>query len=229
MKLEQLRNANGNIWLNVASSTYPLEHFANLDNHIAMRVLDFPVLLPLVPRRWRGLVEQYRQARHKAPMFRHDCRKRLPVPDHSVDHVLCSHFLEHVFPDEASLILKDFYRALKPGATAHIIVPDLAVQVDAYVAARKTDRAAANDFMRHSLLSKERRGSLLYRLLELQGGFGLQHRWMYDQASMEEQVKAAGFVLLAANETPSADWRKGDDSVHVIARKPESRESSARP
>ena len=115
MKLEQLRNAGGKIWLNIASSTYPLEHFANLDNHIAMRVLDLPVLLPLVPRRWRGLIDQYRQARRKAPMFRHDCRRRLPVPDHSVDHVLCSHFLEHVFPDEAGLILKDFHRVLKPG------------------------------------------------------------------------------------------------------------------
>ncbi|NNE24802.1 MAG: methyltransferase domain-containing protein [Rhizobiales bacterium] len=213
----QLQNAYGKVWLNIASSTYPLEHFANLDNHIAMRVLDYPFLLPLVPRRWRGLVEQYREARRKAPMFRHDCRKRLPLPDASVEHVLCSHFLEHVFPDEAAGILKDFDRVLKPGGTAHIIVPDIAAQIAGYQLARKSDPKAADEFVRQSLLSKPNRGSLLYRLLELQGGFGLQHRWMYDQASMEAKVKEAGFILKDKNDTPSAEWRKGDESVHVVA------------
>ena len=220
MTPEELRNSHGRIWLNIASSTYPLEHFANLDNHIAMRVLDYPFLEPLVPRRWRGLVDQYRQARQKAPMFRHDCRKQLPLPQASVDHVLCSHFLEHVFPDEELVILKYIHRVLKPGATAHLIVPDIAAQIDAYQLARKTNPTSADDFVRQSLLSKGNRGSLVYRLLEFQGGFGLQHRWMYDQASMEAKVKAAGFVLIDANDTPSADWRKGDDSVHVLAQKP---------
>ena len=215
----EFKNAHGKVWLNIASSTYPLEDFANLDNHIAMRVLDYPFLLPLVPRRSRGLVEQYREARLKASMLRHDCRKPLPLPDSSVDHVLCSHFLEHVFPDEAAAILKDFHRVLKPGATVHIIVPDIAAQIAGYQLARKTDPKAADEFVRQSLLSKGNRGSVLYRLLELQGGFGLQHRWMYDQASMEAKVKEAGFILMDANDTPSAEWRKDDESVHVVAQR----------
>ena len=219
MKLDNLRNSEGKIWLNVASSSYPIEEFANLDNHIFLTVLAYPFLVPLVPKRNRNLLEKYRDATQKAKMHRHDCRKRLPLPDGSVDHVLCSHFLEHVFPDEATTILQDFQRVLKPGGTAHIIVPDISVQIDAYLANKNTDPHAADNFLKKSLLSKENRGSLRYRLMEFGGGFGLQHRWMYDQASMEAKVAGIGFELLPKNETPSHFWREGDDSVHVVAKK----------
>ncbi|MEM9062635.1 MAG: class I SAM-dependent methyltransferase [Pseudomonadota bacterium] len=219
MNLDDLRNNQGKIWLNVASSTYPIEDFANLDNHIFLTVLAYPFLIPLVPKRNRNMLEKYREATQKAKMHRHDCRKRLPLPDASVDHILCSHFLEHVFPDEAGEILTDFRRVLKPGGTAHIIVPSIAVQVEDYIANRGTDPQAADKFLKKSLLSKENRGSLRYRLMEFGGGFGLQHRWMYDQPSMEAKVSELGFELLPANDTPSKHWREGDDSVHVVARK----------
>ncbi|MEM7211596.1 MAG: class I SAM-dependent methyltransferase [Pseudomonadota bacterium] len=220
MKIDDLRNSQGKIWLNVASSSYPIEDFANLDNHIFPTLLAYPFLLPLVPKRNQNLLEKYRAATQKAKMHRHDCRKPLPLAAGTVDHILCSHFLEHVFPDEATAILGDFRRVLKPGGTAHIIVPDIAVQIDQYNAERGTDANAADNFLRGSLLSKEHRGSLKYRIMEFGGGFGLQHRWMYDQASMEAKVSGVGFELLELNETPSCDWRKGDGvSVHVVARK----------
>lgn len=47
-------------------------------------------------------------AKQKTVMLKHDCRKKLPVPVISVDHILCSHFLEHVFPEEMELILSVF-------------------------------------------------------------------------------------------------------------------------
>ena len=218
MRLEDLRNQDGKVWLNVASSTYPIEGFANLDNHIFLRVLDYPVLKALVPARNRGMLEAYAKARETATMVRHDCRKPLPLPEGSVDHILCSHFLEHVFPDEASEILAGFHRVLKPGGTVHVIVPDIAGAARAYLAEEGAE-GAADAFIEWTLLSKRTRGTLRYRLMELSGGFGLQHRWLYDQASMEAKVRGAGFALLAENNSPSAHWRAGDDSVHVIANK----------
>lgn len=218
MQLDKLRNAEGKVWLNVASSAYPLEGFANLDNHILMRVLDWPFLKQFVPAANRNLLEAYEKAARTATMVRHDCRKPLPLPDASVDHILCSHFLEHVFPDEAAGIIADFRRVLKPGATLHVIVPDIAVMARGYVA-RTGEKTAADEFVRAMMLTKPARGSLRYRLMELSGGFGLQHRWMYDNASMRARVEAAGFTLLSGNETPSAHWRKDDDSVHVVAQR----------
>ena len=155
-----------------------------------------------------------------AMVVQHDCRKPLPLPNGIVDHVLCSHFLEHVFPDEADQILQDFYRVLKEGGTLHIVVPDLEAQVSSYRQAKKKGNpAAADDFIQATLLTTKTRGSKTFRLLEAIGGFGLQHRWMYDNASILERIRNAGFDLLERNRTPSKHYRAGDDSVHVVAQK----------
>jgi hypothetical protein len=110
MRLDEMRNDRGEIWLNIASSHYAVANFVNLDNHISMLALDYPILVHFMPRKYRQTLEAYRKARTEAPFARHDCRKRLPLPDSSVDHILCSHFLEHVYPNEAAAILEDFHR-----------------------------------------------------------------------------------------------------------------------
>lgn len=211
------------VWLNVASSTDVLEGFVNLDNHPFMRLLPFAALVrPFLPRKHHALFDRYRQARAKARLVRHDCRRRLRFRDGTVDHILCSHFLEHVYPSEAESILADFRRVLRPGGTLHVIVPDLAVLASRYAEARKRGEAgAADEFVRESLLSRPTPGTIKYRWLEFRGGFGLQHRWMYDRESMTARVKDAGFEILAENTTPSAAFRAGEEiSAHVVARRP---------
>lgn len=220
-RVDRYRNSKGLIWLNVASSIYALEDFANLDNHVFLWLSRLPPLLTdLFPKRYRNYIDSYRKAGRIAPMFRHDCRKPLALPENVVDHVLCSHFLEHVYPDECDSILGDFHRVLKDGATLHVIVPDIAVQVDEYVRLRNAGEARAADaFIKSTVLTTENRGSLKYRLLEAAGAFGLQHRWMYDHESIAAKIAEAGFGILDTNETPSRMFRDGDDSVHIVARK----------
>jgi len=221
MRALDLRNSQGKIWLNVASSHYPLSEFVNLDNHVMMLALDYPLLGRLVPRRNRDLLEAYRAARTKACFIRHDCRKPLPVADGAVDHILCSHFLEHIYPDEAIRTLQDFVRALRPDGTLHLVVPDLAQLARAYLeAVDRGDPSAADDFVRESLLSLTTRGSLRLRVLEMVGSFGLQHRWMYDAASLRTRMIDLGLQLIPVPGLPSEDVRRGDGSVHVAARKP---------
>lgn len=220
-RLDQFRNSQGRIWLNVASSTYALADFANLDNHVFLWLARLPRALtrPLA-KRHRDYVDAYRQAARAAPMIRHDCRKPLALPDGVADHILCSHFLEHVYPDECEALLRDFHRVLKPGATLHVIVPDIAAQIDDYIGSRNAgDPGAADALVKATLLTTERRGSVRYRVLEGFGAFGLQHRWMYDKQSIAVRIIGAGFEILDNNETPSRTFREGDDSVHVVARK----------
>lgn len=220
MRLDKLRNERGSIWLNVAASHYPLDGFVNLDNHIFLSALKLSVLQLFIPDKNKALLNKYRQAVQQGAYVRHDCRKPLPVPDESVDHILCSHFLEHVYPDEALSILRDFGRALKPGATLHVIVPDLERQINAYLRAKRDGAiTAADDLIDSTLLSTHTRGSLRYRVLEAFGGFGLQHRWMYDSDSASIRIKQLGFEVLPINTTPSSLFRKGDDSIHIVARK----------
>jgi cyclopropane fatty-acyl-phospholipid synthase-like methyltransferase len=49
------------------------------------------------------------------------------VDQRSVDAIWSAHNLEHIFAHEVPLALREFYRVLKPGGTAHVHVPDLTV------------------------------------------------------------------------------------------------------
>jgi SAM-dependent methyltransferase len=217
--IEKIRNRHGKIWLNIASSTGILEDFVNLDNHIFIWCLKAaPFLCRLLPKKYDAILADYRQALRKSILLRHDCRKPLPFPEESVDHILCSHFLEHIYPDETAAILRDCHRVLKRRATLHVIVPDLALQIEHYLK-QEGSAQAADQLLEHMLLTRNTRPSVKYRFLELHGGFGLQHRWMYDRASMSRRIIAAGFSLREQNDTPSRRYRLSDGSLHLVAEK----------
>lgn len=214
-------NSEGSIWLNIASSTNVIENFVNIDNDIHLHLLKYYRIFKwLLPMKYRIQIDEFKKAKKKAMLIRYDCRKPLFFPDNSVDHIVCSHFLEHVYLKEMENILKDYFRILKPNATLHIILPDLKKQVDDYINNLVNGmKEAADDFINSTMLSKKERGSFRYCLLELHGGFGFQHRWMYDQSSISEKLKRMGFEILSMNETPSRYYHYGDESIHIIVRK----------
>ncbi len=54
-----------------------------------------------------------------------DITRGLPFDDSSVDEIFCDNVLEHIGPsDDFVFLLNEFYRVLKPGGLATIIVPD---------------------------------------------------------------------------------------------------------
>jgi SAM-dependent methyltransferase len=198
-----------------------LAGFINLDNHVLLSFLALPraTRMFLSPGH-RSLVECYERLIDEHEFIRHDCRKPLPFGDGTVDHILCSHFIEHVFPVEADEILTGFVRILKPGGTLHIIVPDILEMARNYVgSAGVTNPLAADEFVKETLLSRVDRGSVRFRLLQFLGGFGLDHKWMYDRYSLAHKVTCLGLVPMDSNETPSKAFRQNDGSVHIVARK----------
>ena len=98
MKTDQFRNNYGYVWLNVASRPHVLEDFLSLDNNIFLILTKFyPVIKFLLKNSHREKIISYRNANKKAKILLYDCRKPLKFPDDSIDHILCSHFLEHVY------------------------------------------------------------------------------------------------------------------------------------
>ena len=217
--IDYYRNSKGEIWLNVASSTYVLEDFVNLDNNIFLHFLRvFIRFKRILPQKYWETINLYCEAKNKALLIRRDCRKSLFFPDNCVDHILCSHFLEHVFPAEMEVIVNDFHRVMKPKATLHVIVPDLKAQAEQYLLNNRNGKPlSADEFIKETLLGRESRGSSKYRLLEFLGAFGLQHRWMYDRSSMRKKLQDVGFEILEKNETPSKGYIVDDGSVHVVS------------
>ena len=222
MNINKLRNKDGKIWLNVASSTCFLEGFINIDNHIFLQMLKkipFIKNLPIrfFPKSYQPLISTYIDGMKSSSILQHDCRKPLNMPNNSADHILCSHFLEHVYPDECSKILDDFYRILKPGGGLHIIVPDMGLYVKNYL--NDNSSSAADTFISQTILSKPTRGSIKFRFLEFFGGYGLLHHWMYDVKSMTIKIKKSGFFIQSDDleHSPSYFFNLDDDSAHVNA------------
>lgn len=211
----------GRVYLNVASSTCMLKGFVNLDNHVLLPFLGKPrVLRGLLSPGHRAVLDSYESLIREHEFVRHDCRKPLPFGAETVDHILCSHFLEHIFPSEADAIITDFARVLKPGGTVHIIVPDILAMARKYVqSAGDSNPLAGDEFLKETILSRVDSGSVRFRILELLGSYGLTHKWMYDRYSIAHKVRRLGLVPLDGNDTPSKEFRLNDGSVHVVARK----------
>lgn len=207
------------IYLNIASSTQFLENFTNLDSSIYIKLAKYyPLTKFFINKKYKDSVLKYREALKKRILIEHDCRKKLTFPDETVDHILCSHFLEHIYPDECKKILSDFYRVLKVNGTLHLILPDMRILINKYLTAMEHN--ACDELIRQTLLTKEKRPSLKYRLLEFVGRYGLQHYWMYDKNSMSLKLENCGFKISDVKNVPSADFRKNDMiSFHLLAKK----------
>lgn len=217
MRVDKIRNQHGEVWLNVASSDQFLPGFVNLDNSPFLRLLPFyRVLRPILPDKYRTMFGRYKNAASQAQFIPRDCRKPIPLPDSSVDHILCSHFIEHVKATEAKMIIADFFRVMKEGASLHLIVPDLLTAAEIYVA-KRDDPEAADQFQRDLILHFETRDSFRLRLLQFMGGFGLTHQWMYDAESLRQRLLDVGFEVVDKDVSPSENFRKGDGSLHIVA------------
>lgn len=203
--------------LNVASSTVFRDDCVNLDKSIYIKLARlYPLIKYFLGNRYQEQIIKYRDALKKGILLEHDCRKSLPFSPNSVHHVLCSHFLEHVYPDEAITILKDFHKVLKTAGTLHLILPDMKILVDKYLA--DPDDNSCDEFVANTLLTRKKRPSIKYRLLELFGHYGLQHYWMYDIDSMKKRIIEVGFRFIENESIPTKEFRKDDGiSFHLYA------------
>lgn len=211
------------IRINIASSYEVLAGYVNLDSSPFFRLGRLPNWAKrFIPVKYRETVQTYYQADQAASVILHDCRKPLPFEGQSVQHALCSHFLEHVPRVEALGVLHEIFRVLQPGGTLHLIVPDLAYQVGKYQeATNRGDPVASERFIRGLLMKSEHPPTLLRRALDLIGSYGLEHWWMYDRASLKCIVGEAGFSECSGLDFDSSDYRKDDpESLHMFCKKP---------
>lgn len=205
--------------LNIACGYNTLEEFINLDNSLFLKLSQSPfyfLIKPFLSADHRQWVEKFRLASKTGVLKRQDCRKAFKYKNNSVDHILCSHFLEHLFHDQGQFLISEFYRILKPGGTIHIILPDLEKMTREYI--KKEDPCAADEFMA-SILAYEKSGiSLRAKILDVTGNYGFHHLWMYDKKSIKKKLEDAGFTVFQYLEVPSSSFLKDDGSLHIFGK-----------
>ena len=104
-------------------------------------------------------------------VIEHDLRQGLPFDVDTCDAVYHSHVLEHLRPEEASRLLSECFRVLKPGGTLRIAVPDLEGIARQYLS---TLEAAADDpsaIADHQWMTVE----LLDQLVRTRSGGQMRH------------------------------------------------------
>jgi predicted SAM-dependent methyltransferase len=106
--------------------------------------MNFNTLVSKLPSPLLGLIYNYSGAQNwfsreeyidkltNNTFIHHKLEYGIPFEDNSIDFIYTSHFLEHVFRDEAEEILKESFRVLKPGGLIRVCIPDLEIAVDMY-------------------------------------------------------------------------------------------------
>ena len=132
--------------------------------------------------------------------------KGLPIPPRSVAGLYASHVLEHLSRHDFEVALSSSFALLIPSGVFRLIVPDLLVRAEKYIAAARLGAKDANDgFMRSSHLGSESAPTLL------RAAFGHSaHLWMWDEPSMAAALTSAGFVNIRRCRYGDADDRMFD-------------------
>jgi len=213
-------------WVNV---DYGL--LAELQKHRLLRKIVYK--LHLLPERYRKLWPKN--------LLVHDCRKPLPFRTESVDCIYTSHLLEHLRKYEATRLLRECFRVMKPNSYIRIVVPDLKLIAERYLSGdyefflsaqeetpaenRKECIADLFNLFFYSPSNKSEIRGLRARLINR---FARWHVWMYDFDSLSKSLADVGFVEIErmtprAGKVPDIEHldKHCESSIFVEARRPE--------
>jgi|SRR5579883_2194084 predicted SAM-dependent methyltransferase len=175
--------------LNIGCGMTPTAGWVNYDNSLAVRIAPWPFAVRLL-RTIRliddGNVEFARLCRSHGIRFA-DAASRIPHPAGSVDVIYSCHMIEHLDRREARRFLAECRRVLKPGGVLRIVVPDLRVTVNDYMA-----KGNADIFLDHLQLALDKPHGFLGHLRRLLIGTR-DHHWLYDGKSMRQLLAENGF------------------------------------
>jgi predicted SAM-dependent methyltransferase len=137
--------------------------------------------------------------------------KRWPYKDNSIDIVYASHLFEHLTLKGSSFFLKESFRTLKPDGIIRIVVPDLYQIAKKYIESYETDIDGDPTKFIMWAINMHREGQygdvgfLKGIALEWQG-YPHQHKFMYDEKSLNLVLKNSGFVELHSHSYGKSNY-----------------------
>jgi len=118
--------------------------------------------------------EQYVRIIKEHQFLHHNLEYGIPLSDASADYIYSSHWLEHLFREDAERLLCEAYRVLKPGGCIRICVPDLEHAVRQYLDGNKEH-------------------ALSYFFCSSKNGMLGRHHYLYDFELLAALMRKANF------------------------------------
>jgi predicted SAM-dependent methyltransferase len=171
---------DGLVKVNLGCGLRVVSGWLNIDGSLNALIASWPNWTYRLIYRFSGShnyysLDEYCRILENHAFLYHDLSTSLPLHENSVDFIYSSHFFEHLFKDDAAMLLNLCARALKPGGTIRISIPDLAYAVSLYALGRKTE-----------MLDD-------YFFVEGKGSYLARHKYMYDFHLLKVALEQAGF------------------------------------
>ncbi len=137
-----------------------------------------------------------------------DLRNGIPFSDNSISKIYSSHLFEHLTFAEASGLMKECLRVLKPGGVFSVCVPNAKLYVDAYVKDDKAFWASNSRFM--PAYNGTTKMDYLNYIAYMDG----HHKYMFDEENL--------LAVLTKNGFRNAKTRSFDPEIDLKERDHES-------
>jgi predicted SAM-dependent methyltransferase len=177
------------IRVNIGCGRTPTPGWTNYDNSMSLRLANHPLLTYVLDK--CGLLNnEQMDFIHFIQMNtirKADASKYIPLPDNSVEVLYSSHMVEHLDREEVKSFLSEARRILIKNGIIRIVVPDLRIMVDKYLA-----NGDADEFIKNTGLAHLRPKTLYEKLCYVMIRKSL-HRWMYDGPAVVRLLVSAGF------------------------------------
>lgn len=190
--------------LNLGCGLSVTKGWINIDGSINALVASMPSIFHKPMYRLSGSKqyfseEEYCRFLRDHLFIHHDLATGIPFNNDVADYIFSSHFIEHLYRNDALNLLKECYRVLKEGGVLRISIPDLKYAISLYDSGKKDEML------------------LNYFFLESGGSHYSSHKYMYDFEMLSKLLKGIGFF-----EINRCEYQKGalPDS-HVLDNQPE--------
>ena len=169
-----------------------LGHWLDYDGSWNAWINLFPTVLRRVTRAAYALSGQkaFDYPRHVRYL---NVNRRFPFKSETVDGIYASHVWEHLYYENARKATHECHRVLRHGGIVRLVVPDLRVYCERYIAFIGTDTAAMelHEALMYRKLRREKSA-----LLSVYNGLTEfhSHKFMYDEAALIRLMREAGFL-----------------------------------
>jgi predicted SAM-dependent methyltransferase len=129
-----------------------------------------------------------------------DAGRRFPFPDCTFDFVFSEHLFEHLTYPQATNMLKECYRVLKPGGVMRVATPDLRFLLGLY---QEPEKSLHKRYIEYSAERGNIPPTAVFVINRFHTAWG--HQIVYDKATLSDLLEQNGFKNIRSCEVSQSE------------------------